>query len=95
MSDNQNIKSIIGSIFSSKGKLSKGFNAYTVEQVWRSTFGEVISRYTSGVRFSNGKLIVYITSSPLKQELSMTKEKVITKMNAQLKYHKVTELIIR
>jgi len=95
MNDDQKIKSIIGGIFSSKGKLSRGYNAYTVEQVWRSTFGDVISSYTSGVKFYNGKLTVYITSAPLKQELSMTKEKVITKMNNNLQYKKITELIIR
>jgi len=95
MSEKDNIKHIIKNIFSDKGRLSKGYNQYTIDQVWRETFGEVISSYTSGTKFYNGKLTVYITSSSLKNELSMTKEKVIEKMNKNLKYKKVTELIIR
>lgn len=94
MSDKDNIKKIITNIFSDRGKLSRGYNQYTVEQVWRETFGEVISNYTSSTKYYNGKLTVYITSASLKNELAMTKDKVIEKMNKNLKYKKVTELVI-
>lgn len=93
MSDD--IKNIITNIFSQKGRLSKGYQQYNVEQVWRDTFGSMISSYTSSVRFSKGILTVYITSSPLKQEIASTKESVINKINKNLPYNKVTELIIR
>ena len=93
MSDD--LKKIINGMFSNQGKLSKGYNQYNVEQIWRSTFGEMISTYTSRVHFSKGTLTVYITSSPLKQEINMTKENVITKLNQNLKYNKVEKLIVR
>jgi len=95
MSEHKDIKEVIGNIFSSGGKLSRGYNAYTVEQVWRSTFGEVISNYTNKVNYHQGKLTVYITSAPLREELQMTKDKVVAKLNSKLQYKKVTELIIR
>jgi len=95
VSDQDKLKSIISGIFSSSGKLSHGYNQYTVEQVWRETFGSMISSYTTSVKFYKGTLTVFITSSPLKQELSSTKEVVIDKMNKNLEYKKVTELIIR
>lgn len=95
MSEDQNIKNLISNIFKSKGALSKGYNQFTVEQVWRETFGEMISSYTSSVRFSKGTLTVYITSSPLKQELMITKENVISRMNQNLPYHKISKLVIR
>ena len=93
--DNQNIKGIINQIFKEGSRLSKGFNQYTIEQVWRSTFGDVISKYTSSVKYTQGKLIVYITSSSLKQELVASKAKVIDKMNMKLPHKKIVELIIR
>lgn len=91
----ENIKNIIEKIFGAKSKLARSYNEYTVEQVWRDTFGTTISTYTSNVKYYNGTLTVYITSSALKEELSYTKEKVIEKMNANLPYKKVVELVVR
>lgn len=82
-------------LFTSNSKLSKGYNNFTVEQVWRSVFGEVISKYTTKVHFLKGVLTVYISSSALKQELTLTREKVVTKLNENLKYNRVEKLIIK
>ena len=95
MDEKQQIKDIISNIFSDKSKLSKGYNQYHVEEVWRNTFGETISKYTSGVRFSKGVLEVFITSSSLKQELEMNKDNVTAKLNSALTHKKVTKLVIR
>ena len=90
----KDIKKVIGSLFSSDKKLSRGYNEYNIEHLWRSTFGEMISQYTTQVRFHKGMLTVYITSSALKQELSLNKETVISKLNAALKYNKIKSLRI-
>ena len=95
MDDKQQIKDILSSIFTDKSKLSKGYNQYQIEETWRNTFGEVISKYTTSVRFSSGTLEVFITSSSLKQELELNKEKVRTKLNAALNHKKVSKLVIR
>ncbi len=95
MDDKKQIKDILSNIFSDKSKLSKGYNQYHVEDTWRKTFGEMISKYTSGVRFYNGTLEVYITSASLKQELEMSKESVMNKLNAALSHKKVSKLVIR
>ena len=92
--DEKNIKQVIGKIFSTQKSLAKSYNQYSVEQVWRHTFGDLISQYTTGVRFSRGTLTVFINSASLKQELAMSKGKVIDRINANLKYHKVEQLII-
>jgi len=93
MSDD--LKNILSGMFKTQGKLSKGLNQYTIEQIWRSTFGDLISSYTTRVHFSKGVLTVYITSSSLKEELSMTKDKVVERLNQNLKYNKVEKLIVR
>ena len=82
-------------MFTTNKRLASGFNQYTIENVWKATFGEVISNYTTSVKFFKGTLTVYISSSPLKQELNLTKENVIEKLNKNLPYHKVTKLIVR
>lgn len=93
--DDQNIKNVIGNIFKHENRLSNKYNNYTIEQVWRDTFGHLISNYTTKVNFFKGVLTVYISSAALKQEIDMTKDNVIDKMNANLKYKKVTSLIVR
>ena len=93
--DNKNIKQVIDGIFKSRGKLSASFNQFTVEEIWRQTFGEVISSYTTKVLYKNEILTVYINSSPLKEEINMNKIAVMEKLNGNLEYRKVKELIVR
>jgi len=95
MESHEDLKKIISGIFKGSGKLAKGYKEYDIEQVWRATFGGMISNYTTRVRFNKGVLEVYINSAPLKQELDMTKPAVIAKLNKNLKYDKVVKLIVR
>lgn len=95
MSDNQDIKNILKGIFRGSGRLSKGYNQYEITRVWNQVMGDVIAGYTSSYRFSKGTLEVWITSSALKQELEMSKENIMIKLNAQLPNKKVKKIIIR
>ena len=95
MSDKEkNIKQVISNLFTNDKRLSRGYNEYNMETLWRATFGEMISRYTTQVRFQKGHLTVYITSSSLKQELSLNKQAIIDKLNQSLKYNKVETIRI-
>lgn len=95
MESHKDIKQVISGIFKGSDKLAKGYKEYDIEQVWRETFGSLISKYTTRVRFNKGVLEVYINSAPLKQELDMTKDSVIEKLNKSLKYDKVVKLLVR
>ncbi len=92
--EGKDIKDVIGEIFKTNKSLSRSYNEYTIEQLWRDNFGELISQYTTDVKFKKGQLTVYISSSALKQELSMNKESVISKMNESIKYNKINKLVI-
>ena len=94
MSDDKSIKKIIDGVLGKKGRLAKGYQQYTVENVWREIFGAVISKYTSSVRYKDGVLTVRITSAPLKQEIMATKDSVIERMNNNLKYKKISKLVV-
>jgi hypothetical protein len=93
--DGKNIKQVIDKIFAGKGRLSHSFNQHTVEDIWRKTFGDVISSYTTRVSYNKEILTVYISSAPLREEISMHRESVIKKLNDNLQYRKVKELRIR
>ncbi|MBT8231187.1 MAG: DUF721 domain-containing protein [Saprospiraceae bacterium] len=93
--EDQKIKGIIGKIFQKEDKLSRVYNNFSIDQIWRDTFGNVISNYTTSVKYYKGTLTVYISSAPLRQELDMSKDSVVKKLNAALKYKKVEKLVIR
>jgi len=89
------IKGVIKDIFRSEKRFARGYNQYSIEQIWRDTFGELISGYTSKVYFSKGKLTVYISSASLKNEIVLNKDSVIERLNKVLKYNKVSELYVK
>jgi len=89
------IKGVIKDIFQSKKRFARGYNQYSIEQIWRDTFGELISNYTTKVYFSNGKLTIYINSASLKNEIMLNKQSVIERLNKVLKYNKVSELYVK
>ncbi|NBU52570.1 MAG: DUF721 domain-containing protein [Chitinophagia bacterium] len=95
MEDDKNIKGVIDRLLSSKSKFSHSYNKHTIEDIWRSSFGELISSYTSKVSYSNEVLTVYISSSPLKEEILMNKKNVIEKLNTRLQYRKIRDIIVR
>ena len=91
----QDIKKLITNLSKHDTKLSNKYNSYNIEQIWRETFGHLISGYTTKVSFYKGVLTVYISSAALRQEMAMTKDKIIEKLNSNLKYKKVIELKVR
>lgn len=93
--EGKELKRVITDIFKSEDRIARGYNQYSIEQIWRDTFGKVISGYTSKVTFVKGKLTVYISSSSLKNEITLNKDNVIERLNNNLKYNKVTELFVR
>ncbi len=93
--DEKTIKALIEQFMASDTRVAEGLNTYSIENIWRDTFGDMISRYTERVVLKQDTLYVYIQSAPLKQELSMHKDAVLVKLNAQLKYRKVSQLVIK
>ncbi|MBK9582935.1 MAG: DUF721 domain-containing protein [Saprospiraceae bacterium] len=54
--------------------------------------GSIISGYTSKLYFKDGLLKIYLTSAPLKKELSMSKPKIIENLNAALGTNLIKEV---
>ncbi len=75
------IKDVLTDYLQSNDRISRGYNTTRMDEIWRTTMGSIIAGYTRKVSFYDGVLRVYLTSSPLKKELLMGKEKIITIMN--------------
>ncbi len=90
----RNIKNILSSIASDPRYAGK-LDEKKIEQVWRETNNAYVVERTRKVSFREGKLILYIDSAPLKQELFNSREQILEKVNKALAADIVQEIIIR
>lgn len=80
--NDKNIRDVLGDMMGSNKKLNRGFASVRIQNAWTIEMGDMINSYTKKIYFSGGILTVYLTSAPLRQELSMSKQKVIDLINA-------------
>jgi len=90
--ETKNIKNVINDIINQE-QLIHGINNIKVINSWKKVVGKNILSYTNNIKFSNGNLFVKLKSAPLKNELSYNKEKIITKINAELEIPIVKKII--
>jgi len=75
-------------------KLSDGILSAQIEEIWKKEMGVAISGYTSGIIYKEKTLYIRITSSPLKKELQMGRDKIIALINESLGHEVVREVRI-
>jgi len=93
--NDRNIKDILSEVIGDNKKLKNGVSKVTIEDAWKKQMGDVICSYTERLYFSNGKLTVYLTSAPLRSELTMSKVRLIELLNEECGAHYVEDIILR
>lgn len=89
--DAKKIKSILGE-FISKNALSDGIDSARVQETWRKLMGKNINAYTKKITLQQDVLVVKLSSSVLRQELSYEKDKIIEMINESLGRDKVRDI---
>lgn len=82
--NDKNIKEVLGAYLASNKRVAKGYYTSHISDVWKEMMGPTIAGYTSKITFRDGVLKIYLESSALKKELSMSKEKIIKLLNEAL-----------
>jgi|TARA_B100000767_G_scaffold83599_1_gene80500 hypothetical protein len=63
---------------------------------WNACFGKMVQRQTRSIRLqAKGKLWVKLNSGPLKEELMMSKGKMVERLNEHLGRKIISEVIIQ
>ena len=65
-------------------KLQHGLNEVAVKEAWSAVMGNGVASYTNTIELKKDILIIKLTSSALREELSYGKEKIITLINDYL-----------
>ena len=76
-------------------RLAPQLNESRVKQLWHELMGKTISTYTSNVSVRNNVLYLTILSSPLKHELSYSKDKIRELLNTELGEDFIKDVVIR
>ncbi len=97
MSKRENESNAIGDLMKSfikENNLSKGMQKLQIEEAWEKLMGQGVVSYTQQVQLQNKTLIIKLTSSVLREELSYGKEKIIQMINEEMGEELVSKLLL-
>ncbi|MEW2921555.1 DUF721 domain-containing protein [Muricauda sp. ANG21] len=81
--------------FIKENKLQKGMDKVDAREAWANLMGNGVNNYTTGVELKNDTLFVSLSSSVLREELSLGKTKIIAMINEELGRELVKKLVLR
>ncbi len=68
---------------------------FQVRAIWQRLMGKSLGNYISKVRVREGVLYVTVLSSPLRQELTIAREKIRERLNEEMGEPYVREVVIQ
>lgn len=81
--------------FIQENKLQKGMDRVNARDAWANLMGNGVNNYTTSVELRNETLYVSLSSSVLREELSLGKTKIIKMINEELGKELVKKLVLR
>ncbi|EAR12031.1 hypothetical protein PI23P_11877 [Polaribacter irgensii 23-P] len=81
-------------LFIKENNLTKGMQKIKIEETWSKMMGPGVATHTSAVKLQNKTLLIHLTSSVLREELSYGKEKIIKMMNEEIGEEIITKLML-
>ncbi|WP_372975321.1 DUF721 domain-containing protein [Muriicola sp.] len=81
--------------FISSNKLQKGLDKVHVRESWVNLMGNGVNNYTTGIELREDTLYVSLSSSVLREELSLGKSKIIDLLNEELGREVVRKIVLR
>ncbi|BDW93253.1 MULTISPECIES: DUF721 domain-containing protein [Flavobacteriaceae] len=81
--------------FIQENKLQKGMDKVNAREAWTNLMGNGVNNYTTAVELKNETLFVSLSSSVLREELSLGKSKIIKMINEEMGKELVKKLVLR
>ncbi len=92
--NDQKINEVLGDMIDNY-RLKPKLNQTKIREVWAEMMGPQIDRYTKKITIRKNKIFVTIDSSPLRQELSYGRDKILKNLNEVLGEEFLLDIIIR
>ena len=82
-SNEETIEDVIKKLIKSYG-MSKNHDSYQAENAFKKVMGAPIAKYTKEIYIKNKRMYVKLTSSVIREELSMGKSKIVNMVNEEI-----------
>ncbi|MGB2759772.1 MULTISPECIES: DUF721 domain-containing protein [Maribacter] len=92
--DNTSMKEAL-SAFIQKNKLEKGMDKVDARAAWAKLMGNGVNNYTTEIELKFDTLYVSLSSSVLREELSLGKSKIVRMINEEIGKEVVKKLVLR
>lgn len=76
-------------------KLEKGIEKVDAQEAWAKLMGNGVNNYTTAITLQSDTLFVSLSSSVLREELSLGKSKIIRMLNEELGKELIKKLVLR
>ena len=81
--------------FIQKNKLQHGIDRVNAREAWVNLMGNGVNNYTTAIELRNETLYVSLSSSVLREELSLGKSKILDMLNEELGKNLVKKIVLR
>ena len=81
--------------FIQKNKLQHGIDKVNAREAWVNLMGNGVNNYTTAIELRNETLYVSLSSSVLREELSLGKSKILDMLNEELGKNLVKKIVLR
>lgn len=88
------LKDVLGE-YTQSGKIKSGYKQLLIKKFWENNMGKLINSYTQKLYVRGDILYITISSSPLKQELDLGREKVLSLIAKEFGENYIKKLVLR
>ena len=81
-------------LFIKENNLTKGMQKLKIEETWNKMMGPGVATHTTSVKLQHKTLVIQLTSSVLREELSYGKDKIVKMMNEELGGEVISKLLL-
>jgi predicted nucleic acid-binding Zn ribbon protein len=81
-------------LFIKENNLTKGIQKIKIEETWNKMMGQGVAVHTTSVKLQNKTLVIHLTSSVLREELSYGKDKIVKMMNEEIGEEVISKLML-
>ena len=81
--------------FIQENKLQQGIDKVNAREAWIRLMGNAVNNYTTAIELRKDTLFVSLSSSVLREELSLGKSKIVEMLNEELGKDLVKKIVLR
>ena len=93
-SNTQTLSEILNDFFSENPVITKRLAENRLINAWETTLGKAVSHYTENLYVRNKTLYVHLSSSVLRNELSLCRSDLIAKLNKEAGRDVINQIVL-